>query len=329
MPYQFSNSQKNVCNNSTTPVAGGFNGQWNMKSAFPFSDNLEFRSQGNDIYIADFDNANKSTWTHLFIIGGWGNAETHVYANNDISTPICVVTTGVTNITEWTNFRVDYDEKNKNMKAYQNGKLLISCNDTNWKPANDKGRVFVYSQYSSNVRICQNVPIKHKQHKPRKHKAHVCKNNVAPLAGGFNGKWDMKSAFAFSDKLKFRSQGNDIYIADFDSASKSSWTHLFIIGGWSNSATHVYANNNIATPICSVNTGIANITEWTKFKVNYDEKNKNMKLYQNGKLLISCHDPNWKPANDKGRVFVYSQYSSNVKICKDKPKRKCHKRHHH
>jgi len=142
-----------VCKSSWAPKAGGFSNVWDTSKAIPFANTLEFYAKGNDIYVADFDQGSK-TWSHLFIISGWGNTEAHVYRNGDINTAINQVNMVVPNVNSWNLFKIEYDEKNLTLKLWLNGKEYINYKDPLWKTSDPKGRTFVFSQYGSNVQIC-------------------------------------------------------------------------------------------------------------------------------------------------------------------------------
>jgi len=144
-----------VCN--YRPPIGGFENKWNFANAVPFRNNYQFSASGNDIYLADFDPNNNTTFTHMIIISGWNNAETHVFRNGDITTPICNVKMSIPNVNSVNDFRVLYDETNKNIQLYLNGKQYLSCSDPAWKPTGVKDRRFVFSQYegTNNAVVCK------------------------------------------------------------------------------------------------------------------------------------------------------------------------------
>jgi len=234
----------------------------------------------------------------------------------------------------------------------------VSCSDPTWVVTTAK-KQFVFSQYSSNVAICGYKALGgsaqhehghhghghhghghhghgHGHHHGHKHND-TCAHGWAPRAGGFNGVWDISKAFSYSNGLEFSAKGNDIYLAVFDKGS-ATWSHLIIMSGWSNTETHVYKNGNINTAICVNKMTIKDVNAENKFKVEYDTKDKKINLWYNGVQYVSCVDPTWV-VTSAAKEFVFSQYSTNVKICghrrlhkAKKHHKRCkrhHKRHHH
>jgi len=105
-------AHKKLCAKAWSPKAGGFNDVWDTSKAFKYSNGLEFVARGNDIYLAVFDEKSP-TWSHLIIMSGWGNTETHVYKNGNINNAICVNKMTIKDVTAANDFKVVYDTKAK------------------------------------------------------------------------------------------------------------------------------------------------------------------------------------------------------------------------
>jgi Tfp pilus assembly protein PilW len=318
------------CKKTVVPKAGGFSGVWDATKAFKYRSNFHFFAKGNDIYLATFTKNNLKSFLHLIIISGWNNAQTKVYRNGNIQNSICDTNMKIADVNAANKFRVKYKSKAKIIQLWYNGKLALSCFDPQWPAA--KAERFIFSQYGSNVQICKEKRRKHHhktahRHHKKHHNATQCKTTVSPKAGGFSGVWDTTKAFKYRRNFKFAAKGNDIYLATFNKNNLKTFLHLIIISGWNNSQTKVYRNGNIQNSICETNMKIADVNAPNKFKVKYNKKAKTIQLWYNGKLALSCFDPQWPAA--KAERFIFSQYGSNVQICKRRRRKHHHKKHHH
>jgi hypothetical protein len=290
-----------TCNEEYSPQNQGYYGTWDTNKAFPFRNIFEFKAKGNDIYLATFE-PKATKFTHLFIIGGFNNAETHLYKDSIGNNALCSAKMSIQDLNAWNTFRVEFDPTNLIINLWYNGKQYLSCKDYNWFPKYDM--TFIFSQYASNVKVC-----KDDQQNP-------CKEQYSPQNQGYYGIWQTYMAFPFRNIYEFRAKGNDIYLATFEPKA-TKFTHLFIIGGWNNAETHLYKDVLTNDAVCSAKMKIQDLNAWNTFRVEFDPTNLTINLWYNGKQYLSCKDPKWVPRDANDMSFVFSQYGSNVQVCKD------------
>ena len=143
----------------------------------------------------------------------------------------------------------------------------------------------------------------------------VCSGFYIPKAGGDRDIWDESMKFPFEENFEFTAMGNDMYLAVFENGKKVPSVAL-VIAGWTNSRTKVFNNGGIRTEeVCDVPMTITNPNQVNTFRVEFNILQKRILLFYNGKQYLNCAIANLTQSSSK--TFVFSQYETNVKICKD------------
>jgi len=305
----------NIKQSCYSPKQGGNYNNWDNSMIIPYKRNFEFMASGNDIYLGVFGNSSRSNYTHMIVISGWSDKDTAVFRNGDINDPICTVQMAIADVNIVNMFKVDYNPVNQVIELWYDGKQYLNCTDPQWT-ANNYPQKFIFSQYGTNVQICNNHKLSWRRSQ------NSCKVRYSPRQGGYYNKWDHSMAIPYSKYYEFEAKGNDIYLADFDN-STSNYTHLIVISGWNDNETAVYRNGDIVNAICAMNMHIDNVNATNNFRVAYDIENSLIKLWSNGVQYLNCYDPLWKKATyvpksktrPVKRRFVFSQFGKNVEVC--------------
>lgn len=112
--------------------------------------------------------------------------------------------------------------------------------------------------------------------------------------------------------ISFMAKGNDIYVGIFDTISTKNFKYALIIGGWSNSETHIYKRGSFTTTIYTSKFSIQNISNWNRFQISINKYKKSISLYYQDQMMFNYIDPNFAASNS---IYVsFSQYSTNVQI---------------
>lgn len=112
--------------------------------------------------------------------------------------------------------------------------------------------------------------------------------------------------------ISFSAKGNDIYVGIFDTDSTKNFKYALVIGGWSNTETHLYKRGSFKNSLYTSKFSIENVSNWNRFQISVNKYKNSISLYYQGKMMFNFIDSNFAAASSK--YVSFSQYSTNVQI---------------